>query len=436
MTGDVDRLRRLLGAPDTSWIVERVRARLTQGRPLSGTITRHDATEAERVAAARLVGRAAASGRSISVSLDRVDEVVRESGAWPAGLASAVVTLTGPVADPRVREAEERAWTSVTTDLLALAEDRPELAEWLGGLRARGQLRRIAAGADDARTLVAQLRAVVAALPAGGESIARFSARVLDRAHALDAGTPLGGLAAAAAEVIGRGSANAGGARGGGARGGGVNGARPGSAAWRRDVWAAVGVVVDDLSSTVLVLGLPGSAAATGTPAAVALLAAQGQPVVLTLRQVIADDVGEVPDTVFVCENPAVVSAAADGLGAASPPLVCLQGQPSAAAVALLLHLAAHGTTVRYHGDFDWGGVAIARTLASRVAWQPWRYDADAYLAALRRAGDALPALVGTPLATPWDTRLAEAMLERGVSVEEEVVVDELIGDLEGWARR
>ncbi|MBW6455798.1 MAG: TIGR02679 family protein, partial [Trueperaceae bacterium] len=328
------------------------------------------------------------------------------------------------------------AWTGVTTDLLALAEDRPELAEWLGGLRARGQLRRIAAGADDARTLVAQLRAVVAALPAGGESIARFSARVLDRAHALDAGTPLGGLAAAAAEVIARGSANGGGARGGGARGDGVNGARPGSAAWRREVWAAVGVVVDDLSSTVLVLGLPGSAAATGTAAAVALLAAQGQPVVLTLRQVIADDVGEVPDTVFVCENPAVVSAAADGLGAASPPLVCLQGQPSAAAVVLLRHLAAHGATVRYHGDFDWGGVAIARTLASRVAWQPWRYDADAYLAALRRAGDALPALVGTPLATPWDARLAEVMLGRGVSVEEEVVVDELIGDLEGWARR
>jgi uncharacterized protein (TIGR02679 family) len=145
--------------------------------------------------------------------------------------------------------------------------------------------------------------------------------------------------------------------------------------------------------------------------------------------------VGAVPTTVFVCENPAVVSAAADGLGAASPPLVCLQGQPSAAAVALLRQLAARGATVRYHGDFDWGGVAIARTLASHVDWLPWRYDADAYLAALRRRGDSLPALSGAPQATPWDPRLGGVMRERGVSVEEEVVIDELMGDLEGWAQ-
>lgn len=420
MTGDEERLRRLLGSPETAWILHRARARLGRGRALEGTITRPDATDGERVAVARLVGRAVPAGRSTSLSLDRLDEVLRSSGAWPAGLASAIVTLTGPIADPRVREAEQRAWEAVALELMAVAELRPELAGWLEGLRARGQLRRVAGSADSASALIIQLRAVVAALPARGESIARFSARVLDRAHALDAGTPLGGLAAGVAEVLGRAAAE----------GGFTTGARPGSATWRRDVWAAVGVVVDDLSSTVLTLGLAGSLTALGTAAALAQFAAQGQPVVLTLRQLTADDVGSVPTTIFVCENPAVVAAAADALGYASPPLVCLQGQPSAAALLLLRQLAAKGASVRYHGDFDWGGVAIARTLANHIAWQPWRFDAAAYEAALRLRGDALPALTGGPLATPWDPRLAVAMQARGMSVEEEVVIDDLMGDL------
>jgi len=38
VSGDEDRLRRLLGAPETAWIVERARARLTRGQPLTGSI--------------------------------------------------------------------------------------------------------------------------------------------------------------------------------------------------------------------------------------------------------------------------------------------------------------------------------------------------------------------------------------------------------------
>jgi hypothetical protein len=69
------------------------------------------------------------------------------------------------------------------------------------------------------------------------------------------------------------------------------------------------------------------------------------------------------------------------------------------------------------------------------VAWRSWRYDTAAYLEALTRRGEALPALSGAPQATPWDDRLAEVMRERGASVEEEVVIDELIGDLGAWAQ-
>jgi uncharacterized protein (TIGR02679 family) len=130
---------------------------------------------------------------------------------------------------------------------------------------------------------------------------------------------------------------------------------------------------------------------------------------------------------VYVCENPAVLAAAADRHGAPSSPLVCLQGQPSAAALTLLRHLADQGATLRYHGDFDWGGLRIAAALLTRVPWTPWRYTAVDYRVA---AGDRGVPLTGTPAASPWDPSLSEALAELGVRVEEEAVLDVLLADL------
>jgi uncharacterized protein (TIGR02679 family) len=62
---------------------------------------------------------------------------------------------------------------------------------------------------------------------------------------------------------------------------------------------------------------------------------------------------------VRICENPVVVAAAADELGARCQPLVCVGGQPSAAGWRLLELLAAGGAEFGHHGDFDWGGVRI-----------------------------------------------------------------------------
>ncbi|MEV7466999.1 DUF2399 domain-containing protein [Streptomyces kronopolitis] len=39
---------------------------------------------------------------------------------------------------------------------------------------------------------------------------------------------------------------------------------------------------------------------------------------------------------------------------------------------------------MRYHGDFDWGGLRIAAALLRRVPWSPWRYTAAHYRAAVR----------------------------------------------------
>src|SRR4051794_26432187 len=94
---DTDRLRRLLGGPDTAWLVKRVRHRLERGGTLTGTITLTNAAPAQRRAVELLLGRRAGTGASLSVSLTEVDRVLRASGVSPEGLAAAVEALDGPI---------------------------------------------------------------------------------------------------------------------------------------------------------------------------------------------------------------------------------------------------------------------------------------------------------------------------------------------------
>ncbi|WP_306366101.1 TIGR02679 family protein [Nocardiopsis sp. CC223A] len=408
---DLPRLRRLLGTPDTAWLLERARRRLREGRPLTGTVTRQDATDGERSALAALVGRAPGRGGTVSVRLERVDSLLRDSGACPGGLAAAVELLTGPVVprkDERARE--EESWNRVFAPLEEACGPHPLLAGWCAQVRRDGRVRRMAPDPEQARPLVEAVARVVAALPAEGVALSHLAARVLGDAHALDDDRSAATLVLGAARLLGGQDEGSG-------------------AAWRRRVWASVGVLKDELSSTVLVLNLPG-APATATGRALAALAGAGQPAVLTLRQLVAE-----PDCVqwsgrrvSVCENPAVVAAAADRWGAACAPLVCLQGEPSAAALTLLRGAAGDGARVRLHADFDPGGVRIATTVAGQVGWEPWRFTAADYTAAAA-AGPGRP-LGGVPAPTPWDPPLAAVMGRHGVRVEEENVLPDLLADL------
>lgn len=149
----------------------------------------------------------------------------------------------------------------------------------------------------------------------------------------------------------------------------------------------------------------------------------------LTLRQLRCHDEPLCAARVRMCENPVVVAAAADELGVRCQPLVCVGGQPSAAVWRLLELLAASGAVFDYHGDFDWGGVRIARSVLQRADWRPWRYDHQAYEAAVLAAHPLAP-LAGAPVATPWDPELACAMRHRNVRIEEELTLDALLQDL------
>ncbi|HYU86015.1 MAG TPA: TIGR02679 family protein [Kribbellaceae bacterium] len=404
---DTERLVRLLGGEDLDWLVARVRRRLERGESLDTSVTLANATPPQRAAVDRLLGRPPRAGGTVTVSLPAVDRVLRDSGACPGGLAAAVVALTGEISDRQaVASAHERAWQVALTPLAELVAARPELAGWFEHLGRTGVVRRLAGTAEAAAPLIAVLAEVLRRLPADGEQLGHFAARVVGRSHALDDDRPLATLLLSAARSL--------------------SGLPDGAGAqWRREVLASVGLLRDELSSTVLTLGLPGDDR-TPTGRALAVWSAVGQPVVLTLRQLVSDPRQVPAGQVFICENPVVVSAAAERLGPGCAPLVCTSGQPGVAAVQLLRRLADGGCRLRYHGDFDWGGVRIGNVVFNRLPVEPWRFQTADYLAYATRGHQ----LTGAPVEAAWDGGLSAAMRTEGVAIEEEQVLEELLHDL------
>ncbi|MGW6412853.1 TIGR02679 family protein [Streptomyces vinaceus] len=388
-----------------SWLVDRVRRRLEREQPLTGPVSLSGPTEGQRTAVERLLGRSPGSGRSLTVRLEDVDALLRRSGVSPNGLASAVTALTGPVVSlDRVKEADARAWAEAYLPLDALADEIPALHSWTGRMRGDGLLRRLAGTPDAAHALLDQVATVLRGLPVDPPvSLPAFAARFLGAAHALDDDTPLATVTLAGVRAL--------------------TGFPDGAGAeWRREAWASAGLLRDELSSTVLTLNL------RGTPV-LDWAADAGEPCVLTLRQLIRNPSGISAPAIRICENPTVLAAAADVHGADSAPLICLQGQPSVAAVTLLRQLYQGGTTLHYHGDFDWGGLRIASALLRRVPWLPWRYTTADYRAAALTHRGGLP-LTGRPAEALWDPRLPDALEELGVRIEEETVLDALLSDL------
>jgi len=406
---DPVRLERLLGGEDLAWLVARVRRRLESGASVETVVKLADATTRQRTAVQRLLGRPPVAGRTLTVSLPEVDRMLRESGTCPGGLQEAVVALTGEVVDRQaVTTALEQAWQRAFEPLSEAVVQRPDLAVWLAELRRSGLVRRLAGRPEVAGPLLDRLATIISCLPAAGEPLGRFAARVAGRAHALDDGEPLATLALGVARTL--------------------SGLEPGGGAeWRREVWASVGILCDELSTTVLTLGLPGNGS-SATGQALGALREAGQPAVLTLRQVVRDEIAPGVRRAFVCENPVVVATAADELGPASAPLICTGGQPSAAVMHLLRQLAAAGTDLAYHGDFDWGGIRIGNVVFERLPARPWRFGADEY----RSTATSLhgPALSDSPVSASWDPNLRPAMESVGNAIEEEQVLDLLLTDL------
>jgi uncharacterized protein (TIGR02679 family) len=369
--------------------------------------------DADRHAVAGLVGRPVRAGTaSVAIRLGDLDATLARGGdGWD--LAAVVAATVGPLpdraGDARRRLAAIEATIAEARQVLSGggAADPGWVERWLDQLD-RGLAARLH-GRDELHLVPAAAR-VLARLPADDLPLPALAAAVTGDTKAL-AGTPLESL------VL----------RGLAARSGEP---RPATAGERRALWESAGVVPDDLASQVLVLGLP--VAADGLLGGwLAEAAREGLPFRVTLHQLGRSPLTvDAPQVVSVCENPAVLRAAAERFGGAAGPLVCTEGRPSVACLRLLAAVRDGGCRLRYHGDFDWPGLRIAASLRSNQGAVPWRMGADDYLAAVTTVAGDRPLLRGAPAPSPWDPQLAEAMVQQGIVIHEEDVLEPLLTDL------
>lgn len=364
-----------------------------------------------RRAISGILGRPIRPGTAATtVQLGDLDELLRRADrAWD--LRTVVEHEHGPLPD-RTADAQEQASAiaAARDHARSLAPDEPWVETWLTDVD-RGMLTRLHTRGE--LDLLSAAARVLAELPADGIPLPALASRITGDTKSLGSTTLAGLVLRGLARRLGE--------------------PTPRSAAERRAVWEAVGVVPDDLASQVLVLNLaPTGSALAGwlTEAATA-----GLPFRVTLQQLARQplDHGDV-GPVFACENPAVLRAAAEQLGARSAPLVCTEGRPSVACLRLLDGLVAAGADVRYHGDFDWPGLRIGGSLMVATNGQPWRFGTTDYLDAVARLEPRSP-LTGSAATSAWDPDLARAMADVGRTIYEEDVLDVLLGDLGRSAR-
>jgi uncharacterized protein (TIGR02679 family) len=407
-------IRERLGGPEYERLFAAVRRRLEAAGDGARSVTLTGLGHAERKALADLHGWTTLPRDRVSVSLAKLDEILRVSSV-NAGIVEVVEALGGPLADRRAakeaaREAKKRLWAQAAVNRHVMG--RPELGRWLDEIRSIGVLTRSAhrANVDEAVLLELALE-VVGRLPAQSTLLGVLAAEVTGDAHALDPGCLLGALVLrAAAHLAGWPEV-------------------PSAAPAKRRLWAEVGVLCDPLSAHVLVFGL--------RPAGTDRLAHHlrewadaGEPRRITLRELDGSQLKIATGAhLFVCENPAVIAAAADHLGERSGALLCVEGIPSTAALELLRLYRQCGAQIRFHADFDWGGIRIGNLLAEQFGAVPWRFTASDYRAALSTASESVP-LKGAAVSADWDPDLDGAMRGAGRAVFEEQMIPILLDDL------
>jgi uncharacterized protein (TIGR02679 family) len=408
---DPERVRRVLGAPELGWLVDRIRIRLERGEPVDGTVTLVGATAEQRKAASRLLGHRVGRATSLRIPLPEVEAALRRAGIT-SGLRGAVESLAGrPVRNPAAERAAQNQRFHEALD--AARSSRLSGAEWHGTwldeITKDSTLIRLVR--QNQGYLLAQATAVLERLPDGdGESpvlLPALAEAMTGDTGALNA-TPLASLVLRALSLR-------------------EDVPVPASREAERALWNAAGVVTDDLSSQVLVLNVRAGGDRLGSWLTEA--AEAGEPFRVTLHQLSVMTILPLAIDMYVCENATVLRAAAGQLGIRSAPLVCTEGEPSMACRVLLRSAASTGTRIHWHSDFDWVGLRQTAAAITRLGATPWLMSADDYQAGV--AGSCEP-LRGTAAESPWDPRLAELMHARGRTVSEERQLPALLADVAG----
>lgn len=411
------RLYRLLGGAELEAVRQRLRRRFERADPGEPVTAIHlDGLDpAAYQALCQLTGRPARSARSMTLDLASLDAHLRAAGLADS-LCDALERLDGPIVPTaRLRRQLRAQWSAA----VAATGGGRLLRSWLDTPAALTLLKRL--GRDPARgaQLLVCAETVLQRLPAAGLPRSQLAAETLGDAHALDAGRPVATLVLAAWRHHEQTRAADGGPAPEDAVGEESTDER------QRDVWARAGILVSELARPALVLNLPAPTAyrATWMP---------GEPAYLSLRQLLRNPPSwpVAGRRIFVCENPDIVTIAADRLGSDSAPLVCTDGMPAAAQRILLGQLTTAGARLIYHGDYDWSGIGIGNYVMRTWQARPWRFGTAHYLAAVAQTPLRPRDLEATGTEAIWDAELKPAMQQHGLAVAEEAVAGCLLDDL------
>lgn len=398
-----------LRRPELSPVWNRIREHLERhGWAKLGSVSVDlDAQQAATLAG--LLGTSRLRPGRLRLDLARLDQALRSSR-LNTGLLDALEQIGGKLVDGReiritTAASEAELWSRLYAhSALAL---HAGLREWLTRMRQRGTARRIAG--ERVGSVLEQVLMVVGQLPARDLPLQRLAVRV-GSAHDLDWDQPLGSLILnALAHLHGQ--------------------APPTSALGRRQLWAEFGVILDALSPTVLALNLQPEG--EGLLAGILRACAQaGEPASVTLGQLNLEKL-TFPSghaAVLICENPVVMEVIKTKLGASAPPIVCVAGRFNTAAGLLLGYLVNAGVRLRYHGDFDYPGIAIANEVIARFGAEPWLFDIASYRRALETSPGHPPE--GRLVVASWDSELAPAIAFHRRAVHQEAVVEDLLSEL------
>jgi uncharacterized protein (TIGR02679 family) len=357
---------------------------------------------------------------TVRVSISKLDDALAAS-ALGRTTHQLLVELFGALPDRSADRAEikiqhDQMWASALSHP-AVAR-HPQLRIWLAEERAAGKL---PADLEQRSALLRQTLVVLSQLPATKPvGLAQLGWSALGDTKALTRQSPLRATVLRALSALA-----------------GVP--APGNAEERAALFEMFGATANPLVSQALVAGfaLNGNGPVTTT---LRLHAESGLAVRLTLEQVLAlgQEGCSWPQRVFIVENPEVMGATLAELRHEHPALICTEGRPHRAADKLIDMLIAAGADVKAHNDFDWDGLAINRALQERGV-QPWRMSAPDLLASSAgRTSEELPVLTGSPVQTPWDPRLSDALTTLGREVHEEdgSVLESLLRDLHAASRR
>ena len=298
-----------------------------------------------------------------------LDERLRATGS-ARGLVAAVEARRGPLLDRKGEKAlavqrRRAVWAAAREELITQGLGGELWVEaWLEAVRP--VVGRVAP--TRAEAVIRTAARGLARLPwSSGQRIGRteLASTLGGSSHALDDGSVLGLILRGIAVVL--------------------EVAPSTTAVERRRLWEEAGVQPDEVSTTVLTLGLRPSGD-TAVARAVMARSDAGCETHLNLRDLRRlDRLLSAGTAVWVCENPRILEAAMDA-GTAEV-MVCTAGNPVVAVTMLLDRLAADGARLCYRGDFDWAGLAIANRVIGTYGATPWRMRTADYQAALVVAG-------------------------------------------------